>query len=118
MRKSNVALVICLLFQGCALNQNQKAIYAELELTGRRRAEIMACAGVPDTVEEAGDKEIAFYSVAARYQASGVVLGTPNCTVSIEFEAGRVSAVNYTVDDPGVLAPLESCAEIVSACLR
>jgi len=64
----------------------------------------MACAGVPDTVEEAGDKEIAFYSVAARYQASGVVLGTANCTVSIEFEAGRVSAVNYTVDDPGVLA--------------
>lgn len=77
----------------------------------------MACAGIPDKVEKADGKEIATYSVAARHLASGVVLGAANCTVSIVFEADRVLGVNYTVED-GVVAPLEACAEIVSACLR
>ena len=65
----------------------------------------MACAGIPDKVEKAGGKEIVTYSVAARHLVSGVVLGPSQCIVSIEFERGRVSAVNYTLDDFGILAP-------------
>ena len=118
MRKSHAALAICLLIQGCALVQNQQAIDANSALIGRRREEIIACAGIPNQVEQAGGKEIATYSVAARHLVSEVVLGPSQCTVSIEFEAGRVSAVNYTLEDPGILAPLESCAEIVAGCLR
>jgi len=118
MRKSCAALILCLLIQACALVQNQQAIDAKSALIGRRRAEIMACAGIPDKVEKAGGKEIVTYSVAARHLVSGVVLGPSQCIVSIEFERGRVSAVNYTLDDFGILAPGESCAEIVAGCLR
>lgn len=118
MRKSHAALAIFLLIQGCALVQNQQAIDANSALIGRLREEIIACAGLPNQVEKAGGKEIATYSVAARHLVSGVVLGPSQCTVSFEFEAGRVSAVNYTLEDPGIVAPLESCAEIVAGCLR
>jgi hypothetical protein len=118
MRKSHAALVLCLFVQACALVQNQQAIDAKSTLIGRRRAEIMACAGIPDKVEKAGGKEIATYSVAARHLVSGVVLGPSQCTVNIEFERGRVLAVNYTSEDPGILAPLESCAEIIAGCLQ
>ncbi|HUZ91574.1 MAG TPA: hypothetical protein VMU78_06720 [Methylocella sp.] len=117
MRKSNVALAICLLLQGCALVQNQQAIDASSLLIGRRRAAIMECAGIPEQVEKAGGKEIDIYWGTARHLASGVVLGEANCNVSIVFEADRVVAVNYTAVDPGILAPLESCADIVAACL-
>jgi len=80
----------------------------------------MACAGTPDQDIKAGGKEIATYNVAgaARYLVSGTVLGQGQCTTTITFEAGRVSSVNYISDDPGVLAPLESCALIVAGCLR
>jgi hypothetical protein len=118
MRKSKAALAICVLIQGCALVQNQQAIDATSALIGRRRAEIMACAGIPDKVAEADGKEIAIYTVAARHVVSGTVLGQAQCTTTIVFEAGRVSAVNYISEDPGILAPLESCAEIVAGCLR
>lgn len=118
MRISKMALAVGLLVQGCAFVRNQDAIDARTALIGRSRPEIMACAGIPNEVAKAGTKEIAIYSVAARYLASGVVLGLKNCTVNIVFETGRVTAVDYFVDDPGPLAPLESCTEIVSTCLR
>jgi hypothetical protein len=120
MRKSKAALAICLLVQGCALVQNQQAIDATSALIGRRRAEIMACAGIPDQVTIADGKEIATYIVVglARHLVSGTVLGQGQCTTTIVFDAGRVSAVNYESEDPGILAPLESCAQIVAGCLR
>ncbi|MGH6851833.1 MAG: hypothetical protein ACREDJ_01265 [Methylocella sp.] len=120
MRKSNAALAAYFLIQGCALVENQQAIDAKSALIGRRRAEIMACAGIPDQVANADGKEIATYTVvgAARHLVSGTVLGNGQCTTSIVFEAGRVSAVRYTLEDPGILAPLESCAQIVAGCLR
>lgn len=117
MRASRV-LAGSLLVQGCAFIQNQDAIDARLALIGRTRPEIMACAGIPNEDTKAGTKEIATYSVAARYLTGGAILGLKNCTVSIVFEQGRVFSVDYIVDDPGPLAPLESCAEIVSVCLR
>lgn len=111
-------LLIQGLLQGCALVQNQQANDAESVLIGRRREEIMACAGVPNQDRTAGDKEIATYFVAARHLASGIILGQPRCIVTIEFKARRVSSVTYALADPGILAPLESCAEIVAGCLR
>lgn len=98
--------------------QNQQAIDAQSSLAGRRREEIMACAGIPVSDTKTSGKEVATYSVETRHTASGVVLGQARCTVSIVFEAGRVSAVNYEPADPGILAPLESCAEIIAGCLR
>jgi hypothetical protein len=120
MRKSNAALALCLLIQGCALVRNQQANDAESALIGRRRAEIMACAGIPDKVIKTGGKEIASYMVlgATRHLVSGTVLGQGQCTMTIVFEASRVAAVSYTSEDPGILAPLESCAQIVAGCLR
>jgi len=118
MQISKAAWGLCLLFQGCALVQNEKAFDAKSALIGRSRPEIRTCAGIPNKVVTAGGKEIDIYSVAARYSASGVVLGLQNCTVSIVYEAGRVSAVNYEVEDPGPLAPRGSCADIVSICFR
>ena len=118
MRISMIALAAGVVVQGCAFVRNQDAIDARTALIGKSRPEIMACAGIPNEDTKADGKEIATYSVAARYSASGVVLGLRNCTVNIVFEAGRVAAVDYFVDDPGPLAPLESCAEIVSTCLR
>ncbi len=118
MRKSEMALAVGLLVQGCAFVRDQDAVDARTALIGRSRPEIMACAGIPNNDTKAGTKEIATYSVADRFSASGVVLGQRNCTVSIVFEAGLVSAVDYFVEDPGPLAPWESCAEIVSTCLR
>jgi hypothetical protein len=118
MRITKAALAVGLLVQGCAFLQNQDAIDATTALIGRSRPEIMACAGIPNEDTKAGTKEIATYSVAARFSASGVDLGLRNCTVRIVFEAGHVSSVDYVVDDPGLLAPLETCAEIVSTCLR
>jgi hypothetical protein len=118
MRISRAALAVGLLVQGCALAENQDAIDARLALIGRSRPEIMACAGIPNEDTKAGTEEIATYSVAARYTASGVVMGLKNCTVTIVFDNGLVSAVDYVVDDPGALAPFESCADIVSVCLR
>jgi hypothetical protein len=115
---SKAALAVVFLAQGCAFIQNQDAIDARTALIGRSRPEIMACAGIPNEDTKAGTKEIATYSLAARYLTSGVVLGLRNCTVSIVFEKGLVSAVDYMVEDPGPLAPFESCAEIVSTCLR
>src|SRR5262249_8834904 len=110
--------VCCLLAQSCALVENEKALDAQSALIGRSRAEIFACAGTPDQAALAGGSEFASYSAAARYTASGVVLGIKNCTVTFIFDAGRVSEVKYVVDDPGIMAPYESCAEIVSTCLR
>jgi pectin methylesterase-like acyl-CoA thioesterase len=118
MRILIIALAGDLLVQGCASIQNREAIDARTALIGRSRPEIMACAGIPNKVAKAGTKEIATYSVADRYSASGVVLGQKDCTVNIVLEAGRVASVDYFVEDPGPIAPLESCAEIVSTCLR
>lgn len=120
MRKSNAAVALCFLFQGCALVQNQQAADASSALIGRRRAEIMACAGIPDRVTYADGKETATYIVfgAARHLVSGVPLGVGQCTTNIVFERGRVSDVSYIAEDPGILAPLESCAQIVAGCLR
>jgi hypothetical protein len=106
------------LIEGCALVENEQAISAQSALIGRSRSEIVACAGIPDETERVHGTETAVYSAAARYSAGGTILGLKNCTVRITFEAGRVSAIDYFVDDPGPLAPLEECAEIVSACLR
>lgn len=78
----------------------------------------MACAGIPDRVATTGSREIATYSAAARHLLGGAVFGQGQCTVSFVFENGRVSAVNYPSEDAGSLTPLESCAEIVAACLR
>jgi hypothetical protein len=118
MRISRAALAVGLLAQGCAFAENQDAIDARSALIGRSRPEIMACAGIPTEDTRAGTQEIATYSVAARYTASGVVMGLKNCTVTIVFDKGLVSAVDYVVEDPGALAPFESCADIVSVCLR
>jgi hypothetical protein len=117
MRKSSAAFTLCLLVQGCALIQNQQAIDAKSALIGRRRPEVMACAGIPNKVAKSGTKEIVTYSVAARYLVSGVVLGVRNCNVSIVFDEGRMSAVHYIIEDPSILAPFEECAEIVATCL-
>ena len=118
MRKYFLALILCFLIEACALVQNQQAVDASSELIGRRRAEIMACAGIPDHDESHGEREIATYWVANRHNTAGGILSVAECTVQIEFERGRVSNVSYSTLEPGVLAPLESCAEIVSGCLR
>ncbi len=115
---AGAGLAICFLFEGCAFVENEQAINAQSALFGRSRPEIMACAGIPDETATIRGVETALYSAAARYAAGGTVLGLKNCTVRITFVAGRVSSVDYIVDDPGPLAPLEACAEIVSACLR
>src|SRR5262245_165790 len=75
---SKAALVGGFLAQGCAFVQNQDAIAARTALIGRSRPEIMACAGIPNEDTKAGTKEIATYSLAARYLTSGVVLGPRN----------------------------------------
>jgi len=113
-----MGLATCFLFEGCAFVANEQAITAQSALFGRSRPEIMACVGIPNETATIRGIETALYSAAARYAAGGTVLGLKNCTVRITFMAGRVSAVDYIVDDPGPLAPLEACAEIVSACLR
>jgi len=119
MRKYKAALAICLGIQGCALVQDQQAVEAG-GLVGRRREEIMACAGIPDQVVKADGKEIDTYLAvgAARHLVSGAVLGNGQCTATFVFEAGRVSAVHFTTAVPGILAPLESCGPIVAGCLR
>jgi hypothetical protein len=118
MRKSSAALAVSLLAQGCALVRHQQAIDAQSALVGRTRPEVMACAGIPTKVSKSDGKEVDTYSVAARYLVSGVILGVRNCTVRIVFDEGRVSAVHYIIEDPGILAPFEECAEIVATCLR
>lgn len=117
-QKSYAALALCAALQGCALIQNEQAMEAESALIGRRRAEIMACAGIPDQVSTTGAKETATYSAAARHLVGGAVFGQGQCTVSFVFENGRVSEVNYPSEDAGSLTPRESCAEIVAPCLR
>jgi hypothetical protein len=120
MQKFLAAVALSSMLQCCALVQNQQAVDAGPALIGKRRSEIMACAGTPDQIVKADGKEIAIYIVvgAARHLVSGAVLGRGQCTTSIVFEAGRVSAVSYAAADPGILAPLESCAQIVAGCLR
>ncbi len=120
MRKFNALVVLCLLIQGCALAKNQQAVDASSALIGRRRAEIMACAGIPDQVTQSNGKEIATYNVVGQWYhpVSGVVLGNGQCTANIVFDQGRVSSVSYVTEDPGILAPLESCALIIAGCLR
>ncbi len=113
-----LGLPACLLFEGCAVVENEQAITAQSALLGRSRPEIMACAGIPDETAAIRGVEMVLYSAAARYAAGGTVLGLQNCTVRITFTAGRVTAVDYLAGDPGPLAPLEACAKIVSACLR
>lgn len=108
----------CLLAQSCAVVENEKALDALSVLTGKSRTEIFACAGTPDWDALKDGKEFAAYSAAARHTASGVVLGIQNCTVRFVFDAGRVSEVKYDVEDPGIMAPYESCAQIISTCLR
>jgi len=111
------ALASCSL-QGCAFVENGQAVSAKSALIGRSRPEIVACAGIPDETARNHGTETAFYSAAARYSAGATILGLQNCNVQFRFEAGVVSAVDYIVEDPGPFAPLEACAEIVSACLR
>lgn len=115
---AGVGLAMGFFLEGCAIVENEQAISAKSLLIGRSRSEIMACAGIPDETVRNHGTETAFYSAAARYSAGATVLGLKNCNVQFTFEAGVVSAVDYMVEDPGPFAPLEACAEIVSACLR
>jgi len=117
-KRGGVGLAICLLLDGCAVVEHEQAINAKWALIGRSRPEIMACAGIPNETQTNHGTETAVYSAAARYATGGTVLGLKNCTVLITFVSGRVSGVDYIVDDPGLIAPLEVCAEIVSTCLR
>jgi len=120
MWKVQAALALCLAMPGCAIVKSQQSIDAGPALIGKGRAEIMACAGIPDYDTKEGQREIATYVVvgAARHLVSGAALGNGQCTTRITYEKGRVIAIDYTVEDPGVLSPLESCAQIIAGCLR
>lgn len=119
-----------LALSGCILVAQQQAQQGKTALVGKSRAEILACAGVPNATFRDGGTEYFAYSGSGMlrsggsttYVGGGVFLhsgggGQSQCVATLAFQGGRVANVSYRSSGGAVTAPDEACGNIVKSCL-
>lgn len=131
IRRLGVVLGAVLVLTGCANPRSEAAARAGTELIGIPKDMLFSCAGVPDRVEQAGDRERVIYvrnSTLTHVEVDndGIVIGgrrlfRPRTTVhrqNFQCEAiftlydGMVEQLDYS---PG--RDLELCGTIVETCV-
>ena len=124
----------------CAVVRADIANKAKLELVGKPKEKILACMGAPNNRMAEGQTEVWSYgsggstSVSTFQNSSANVNVIGNtaygngfssgsgiaehryCNVNVVFNAGVVSAVNYTGNTGGLVSQGEQCAYAVQAC--
>jgi hypothetical protein len=114
------ALIPLLLLAACAFLDEQdiarqradSAAFAQTQLVGLSKAEILACAGTPARTAKAGDSESLIY-------VSGGSAASPekSCEVTFVLRRGYVEKVDYSVTYVGLMARGDQCAFVVQKCV-
>jgi len=105
------------------------AMFAQTELVGLSKAEILACAGKPARTVSASDAESLVYIGGGDGAAAGNVKpgseagtgsapsGEKYCEVTFVLRRGYVEKVTYGGPNSGAFAQGEQCAFVVQKCL-
>lgn len=116
-------LVACSILdeQHTAVERADTALFAQTELVGLSRAEILACAGKPDRAVRNGDSESLVYTSSGAAAAKpGAPAGKP-CEVTFAMHNGYVEKVAYSVPSVGGFGGFASgdqCSYVVQKCMR
>ena len=105
--------VAALMLAGCT-NFTKFAERAQIELVGSTKADILACAGVPQGSAIEGGLEFWTYS-----RVSVIGRASLDCKATFVLDQGTVRELRYTGGRTGRLTdPLGECGKIVKACLQ
>ena len=127
--KHALVLAAALGLSACAstdLAQSDAAFLAQAAIVGKSRAELVACAGTPESTEVKGDTEALHYSSASGKTVLMVGAGDKMisnepyaCRVTFVLRRGFVEDVVYTGrTGRTALNGGEECAPVVSKCVR
>jgi hypothetical protein len=122
-----LALGSVLVVTACAsqsMRDSDAAFIAQAELVGLSRAQVIACAGKPDSSVTKGDAESLTYSASSGETAMtvggrGALLENAprSCKVVFGLRRGYVEGVEYVgARTGGLLTPGEECLPIVRKC--
>jgi hypothetical protein len=114
---------------GCDTVDSHTARQAQTELLGMRKAELYACAGLPDKsqmVDGAEYDTFVFqpYTPDNSFSATlpligGIGIGSAgSCKATAIFQEDTLRALNYAGDTGGILGHVAECVSIVSHCLN
>jgi hypothetical protein len=115
------ALIPLLLLAACAehdaaIRRADTAAFAQTELAGLSRAEILECAGKPTRTAKTGDTESLIYISNA--DGGSASSREDSCEVTFIFRRGYVEKVQYSVSDVGVFGNGDQCGYVVQRCMR
>lgn len=85
-------------------------------MVGLTKERVLACMGPPANRAAVGSAEVWSYSSEGENFTS-YSYGR-RCTVKLTMTNGRVTAINYTGPNGGVLSPNEQCAFAVANCAQ
>jgi len=111
----------------CAPERASQTPAAPSPLTGITRADLLACAGVPDRTAHEGDVELLIYSAIGRRTNPGEITRfgerrlqeeVYHCEATFTIRNGRVARVVYRGTTSSLPAKDEACAAIVTGCRR
>ncbi|MDJ0948703.1 MAG: hypothetical protein QNJ94_07265 [Alphaproteobacteria bacterium] len=120
-----------LLLAGCALWRIGDAKQAQSDLVGKRKAEILACAGKPDRTRQEGEFEYLTYlrfaspegELASRRSLDNTALQLAlekkrYCEATFVIRGDRVQGLRYAGRTGGLVTQGEQCGFIVAPCLK
>ena len=102
--------------QHAAIQRADTAAFAQTELAGLSRAEILACAGKPTRTAKTGDTESLIYVSGA--DGGSASSRQDSCEVRFVLRRGYVEKVEYSISDVGIFGKGGQCAYVVQKCMR
>jgi hypothetical protein len=123
-----ILLLAALGVTGCDTVNSHEARRAQEELVGMKRADFLACTGLPNRslpVEglEYDTYDYQPYTPDNSFSATLPLIGgigfgsSGSCHATAIFEDGKLKALNYSGDTGGLLGHVAECVSIVSHCL-
>ena len=128
MRKLIVVLATaCPLVVGCDTIDSHNARKAQVELVGMKRADLYACAGLPNRSQQVDGAEYDTYDYqpftpdnsfsATLPLIGGIGVGSGGtCHATAIFNNDTLTALNYAGDTGGILGHVADCISIVNHC--
>lgn len=122
-----LALIALLILAACSvLDEKREAIrradtanFAQTELVGLLKADILACAGRPARTVKTGDTETLTYLSGGDGDATaGSETKEKPCEVTFVLRDGFVEKLEYSVPDVGIFGKGDQCAFVVQKCVR
>ncbi|MCG4256956.1 hypothetical protein [Acetobacter senegalensis] len=120
----SVSLLMILLLSACSTVPTR----ARHDLIGLPRAELIACAGVPDNRELLPDGEVLEWrqdaqvegplNIKTPFSLELDIGGRGTCHLVARLQAGQVAQIEYTGPSATLTGPYAACRPLVLACER